>query len=461
LAEALTQDMSAISPEFDSFLSSVQSSGLLDSTADFTINTLKARQKVSSSQLPREGLWLVKLVQAAVSIGAEHVEIKFGRREVRFSFDVEEWPWEPRQVLADFLSGVLPSEPVLLHLFAGLRNSLFEDTVRAEWSIATTERSFTAKFHSEGTDVSEQAGKRKAGFRLVTSRPPRWPGLKKASTLPIKHLIRRTADEFMAVHSYCWPCPIAISLDGRPLETRYVPSASLDSGGFLQHAVGATHLATYKVRPAILVRRSLKGDEPFHVPWEQDPGEVREAAHSGHSIKLKRRTYFGQTWMEYSLPSGSTVGGCLLLLFGIRMESRIEFICDGAVVDTHNLPWSSKTMTVMGQELPLNQCKVSVRVLVPVRASQLDLSHFQVREKEDMVKIWEPRIRETLRETCEAVLEFAGEFKPDFLNQPKNLLGSAACGYLRLCMSMHPIFFYLTRHGFRKEVNSLLESVTD
>jgi hypothetical protein len=452
--------MPETSSELDNFLSVIQSSGTLDSTADFTIDSLKARQKISKSQLPQEGLWLVKLVQSAVSGGADGIDIQFGRRKVDFRFKVEEWPWEPRKVLQDFFSGVLPSEPVLFHLFAGLRNSLFDDTVSAEWSIATTKRIFRARFHAEGTELSDEPWEGKAGFHLTTTRPPRWPGLKRASTMPVKHLIRRTADEFMAIHSYCWPCPIPLRIDSKPLETRYVPCPDMnEDAGFIEQAVGASHLATYKVRPTVLVKRNLKGDVPLQVRWEDDPGEVIEEAHAGHAITLKRRTYFGQTWMNYSKDPDATSGGCLLLLFGAQMESRIEFLCDGVVVDTHALPWSSKDFVVMGNKVPVNQFKVGVRVLLPVLSSQLDLSHFRVREKEEIVKIWEPPIRETLRETCEAVLKHADKFKPDFVNQPKNLLGKALAGYFRFLTTLHPVFYYLTRNGFRKEVGSLLSDL--
>lgn len=447
--------------ELDSFLALFGSSGTLDSTADLTLNTLKARQKISQSQLPKEGLWLVKLVQAAVSIGAEKAQIVFGRREIDFRFEVEEWPWEPRQVLQDFLSGVLPTEPCLFHLFAGLRNSLYEDTVSARWIIRTSEKVFTASFDADGTEFSEKPGDGQAGFRLVTTRPPRWPGLKRASTTPVKHLIRRTADEFLAVHSYCWPCPIPLNVDGRPLENRYVPSVPIQGdAGFVQQAMGASHLSTYKVRPALLAKRPLSGELELYLPWPEDPGEVELVQLSEQTVSLKKRTYFGQTWMEYESPESSAPGCYLLLLFGAQMESRVEFLCDGVVVDMHELPWASGKLTVLGKEVPVNQFKVSVRVLLPVESSRLDLSHFRVREKEKILALWEPRIRAALKETCEAVLQNAGKFKPDFANQPTNLLNRVWAEYFRILATVHPIFYYLTRHGFRKEVKSLLESLT-
>lgn len=140
--------MSENRAELNVFLSGARSLGTVDSTADFTIDTLKAQQKLSSRQFPQDGLWLVKMVQAAVAFQARGIDIKFRRNEVQFYFEGEDWPWDARRFFEDLLSSVLPSEPVLFHLFAGLRNSLFEDTVRAEWSIATTEKVFTAKFHS-------------------------------------------------------------------------------------------------------------------------------------------------------------------------------------------------------------------------------------------------------------------------------------------------------------------------
>lgn len=444
--------------ELDKFLASAQESGDLESSSEFTIDTLKARQKLASSQLPLNGLWLAKLVQCAVSAKAKKIVIRFGRRKVEFQFEVDDWPWEPSQVFQDLLSGVLPKEEPLFHLFAGLRNSLFEDTVSASWEIATHSGVFGAHFHGSGTDVSEGPYQDWVGFRLTTTRPPRWPGFKRAAVIPVKHLVRRTADEFMAVQSYCWASPVPIHLDGRPLETRYVPCPALNDDSFMERALGATHLSSAKMRPVILAKRSLDGPSILSIPWEQDPGPVDDVSFEGHPIQLKRRAYFGQTWMEWPLADNRTSGGYLLILYGPQMASRIEFVCDGVVVDVHPLPWSSKVLKVMGKELTANQFKVGVRVLLPTSSDQLDLSHFSVRGKEQIAKDLESELRDALRQTCQAILKHASQYKPQMINPPKNILHRFMGGYLQFLMTVHPVLYYLTRHGFRKEVQSLLDS---
>lgn len=443
------------------FLAEAHSSGSFEATSDFTINTLKARHKLASAQLPGDGLWLVKLVQAAVSCGASRAEIRFGKREVKFHFEVENWSWEPRKLLHDLLSGVLPKEPALFHLFAGLRGSLFEDTVQAEWRISTGEKRFRAKFHGGGTEVREEVESGKPGFWLVTSRPPRWPGFKRAAYTPVKHLLRRTADEFMAVQSYCWTCPIPLFLDGRRLENRYVPSLALDEDGIVQRAFAASHLGSYEVRPVVLAKRELSGRLPLWVRWEEDPGKTEECEFEGHTLTLKRRAYFGQTWLNWPDPEGGPTGAVLLVLFGAQRESRIEFVCDGAVVSHERLPWSSANLRFMGKSLPANQFKVSLTVLVPVTAEELDLSHFNVRGRDERREHWKTRLAEPVTQTCEAILANSKKFWPELTTQPESVLSKITSGYMRMFMAIHPVFVYLRTHGFRRELKSLLRSVAE
>jgi hypothetical protein len=49
-------------------------------SAGFTIDQLKAREKMSRYQLSDSGLWLVKLIQTAVTAGADGVDISLGAR---------------------------------------------------------------------------------------------------------------------------------------------------------------------------------------------------------------------------------------------------------------------------------------------------------------------------------------------------------------------------------------------
>jgi hypothetical protein len=63
----------------DSFLKE-QEVGAIDSTGEFTIAADKALQKLAHSQLPDPSYWILKVVQAATCLGADHLEVKVGRR---------------------------------------------------------------------------------------------------------------------------------------------------------------------------------------------------------------------------------------------------------------------------------------------------------------------------------------------------------------------------------------------
>ena len=447
----------------DRFLESFQAGGIVESDRDFTIDSLKARQKLGSNQLPLEGLWLVKLVQAAVSCEATSARsfLESGRSASLSRLSVGPGGSRKRCFDSFFQALFLPTEP--FHLFAGLRSSLFEDTVRAEWTIRTGTALFRARFHEEGTEIEEEECYEKAGFHFFTNRPLRWPGFKNAAHLPVSQLLRRTANEFLAVFRYCWPCPIPLTVDGRPLEPRYVPSSLPSEGDSTAHNFSSAQSSVSPI-PGALVRRDFRvfdGLPSLSIPWPADKGKMREAQFGTYGIRVKKVMYGGQTWLSWPLPAGEETGGVLFLLFGRLMESRVEFVCDGAVVDTCPLPWGTARLKVLGRDVTMNQFKVGVRVMLPVDHTELDLSHFGVRGKEEIVRDWEPRLRELLRETAEAVLHFAGEFKPRLAREPSHLVARAVEGYLNFVISIHPVFYYLRTYGFRKEVRSLLESLEE
>lgn len=51
--------------------------GEVVSTDAFTINVLKAREKLARFQLPASGMWLVKFVQSAVAQSSSEVQIVY------------------------------------------------------------------------------------------------------------------------------------------------------------------------------------------------------------------------------------------------------------------------------------------------------------------------------------------------------------------------------------------------
>lgn len=451
--------MEASHSAIDALLQSKRAEGEVDSTADFTIDHLKARQKLTENQLPQPGLWLVKLVQAAVAAQADSIQINFGKRKVEVLFPLAQLPWKPERVLSELLSGALPKESALLHLFAGLRGSIFEDTILAEWSMCGDGKRFRVRFDSEGTHITEESCDDKAAFYLSTSRPPRWPGFKKAAAMPVKHLLRRTAEEYMAIQNYAWACPIPLKLDGRVLETRYRPSPLLGEERFLELSQQMTQTSSLGTLPVALAVREIPGPLPLSINWHRVPSDARLLHHDEQAISLKKLVYLGETWLTWSAKPGQEVGGYLLLLFSNEMESRIEFLCDGAVVDTYPIQWRSKPFKVLGIEAKQNAFKVGVRVIYRVSSEDLDLSHFKVRNAEEKAREFMPQIREAIRETAAFCLENGKDFRHRFGPRPRHGLQKVTATAISTFVRIHPGFALMQKYGFQNDLKSLLKSL--
>ena len=253
-----------LSPEFEEMLVKSGQSGELISTSEFTIDSLKARQKLSENQLPQAGLWLVKLVQAAVALESESASIVFGKRLVEFTCEYGDLPVEPKKIAQHLLGGTLPDDPFLFHFLAGVRGSFYDDTLTSELEFHTPSHSFCIRFHQGGTDIRDEEGEwgRNSCFLVFrTTRPARWPSFNRAATMPLRHLVNRVADEYMAVNNYCWPSSVPLRIDGRELERKYRPSPAIDDESLAvlsqQVAVSSPLLSL----PTILVHRRLTAQE--------------------------------------------------------------------------------------------------------------------------------------------------------------------------------------------------------
>jgi hypothetical protein len=449
----------ASSPEIEKLLSRQLQDGEVESTSGFTIDSLKASRKLAQSQLPAPGLWLVKLVQAAVALKATSARVVFGKRQVEFSCQCADWKWPPNEMFSQILSGHLPQEPFLFHLYAGLRGSVFEDTIEAEWTVVTPQARFTVKFTSGGTEVLEEHVSAEAcSFRLVTSRPRRWPGLKHASTMPLKHLLRQTASEFMALYNYCWPATISITIDGRLMPTQYRDSPNATETDYKKLSPQIANSSYSTPLPTTLVCRDLSanpGRPLLDIPWRDAWGETRPLQVGTGEAWCQNNLRVEEIWIRWRVPQP---GGYLLLLFAHEMLSRVDFVCDGAVVDSVDLPWRTKPSTILGQEIHQNQFKVGLRVVLPVTTDELDLSHFGVRDSARLAEEHMNVLRAAITEAVELCLSQHADFSFRLARRHASKVaeaGSLVSGVLLGIEFLRPI----SKSSFKSELEDLLVSL--
>jgi hypothetical protein len=340
-------------------------------TASFTIDSVKALQKLSAYQLPHSGLWLVKLVQAAVAGGAPSVEVKFGRKLVEVAF-TPKTAWQADEVLETVVSGTLPSDTALMHLITAIRASSASVTEAVTWSCGEARVELSAK----SCLVSSQEACQE--FRLTAVRPSRSRSLAHTLASPVSQLVKQTVEEHDALRERCWVSPIPITVDGRQLETGY----EMVEGGYIEHSplrvLRAWERSEQYVLTVCLGIRPLGSPEfgpeiPYLVRGRSDD-------RPSQGLIVTTPTFKKESFLRWDCPT-QTCNGTVSLLSGPHIDqARLIFVCDGAMVDNHPLdPWRLDPKAFLGISL-MARPRIGVRAILGVTPQQLDLSQFAVRE---------------------------------------------------------------------------------
>jgi hypothetical protein len=131
------------------------------------------------------------------------------------------------------------------------------------------------------------------------------------------------------------------------------------------------------------------------------------------------------------------------------MEPRIDFVCDGAVVDTHPLEWSSSTF------------KLGICLIAPVGYSELDLSHFKVRNKTALARNLAHQALEPLKEMLHLLLDQVGSLDFTLAPRPDSRAGVVGSGLARGVLALQPIFRFGMRASIKYELETILRSLQD
>ncbi len=183
--------------------------GRWDSSGAFSLSPEAAFEKLGASQLPRASAWLLKILQWAVSSGAERLEIRQSSRQTRIL--VRRCGVEVEALLAALGRVNLESDPIG-HLAVALRSvgvgdgrpfrlSCKADTL--SWDGQTLTRAAAAN-HQTGDDAWLEVDfpKDDRGRRLL--------GLARGAG--------RAADEYLELVQHAEAAPIPVSFDGLRLD---------------------------------------------------------------------------------------------------------------------------------------------------------------------------------------------------------------------------------------------------
>ncbi|MEW6281991.1 MAG: hypothetical protein AB1758_25530 [Candidatus Eremiobacterota bacterium] len=239
----------------DDLLDELRGVGSLDSSAEFTIDLERAADRLSRFQLQLPGLYLLKLVQAAVVEGATAVHIRLSARE-------------------SHLLASMPPDFELEALRAALEHPLEassnEHLARAQQFLLATRPEKAAWCLFNGRDLWRSDGSSEPvtdyahlALRVVRARPCGFGARLRA-------MLRLRTGEHATLTEGCAYCPIPVYLDGRLanapwLHDRYLPKGNLAGVSALTLGYPARYvLAERLVMGVGHPRSSILGPPPLH-----------------------------------------------------------------------------------------------------------------------------------------------------------------------------------------------------
>lgn len=353
--------MSDITPKADleAVLEAQRAQGRYFDSGQFGLDSLKALAKLSQYQLNENGLWLVKLVQAAVVTGAPRFEVEFGRRRVKVRFEPSQ-QWQADELLHRMVSGQLPSDRGLLHLVTGLRSCASPLTQTLTWSCGK------AKVVLEGEKMRVESQSETNVFELTTTRPPRQVSLGRALTTNLAHVVWQTADEYEALCQRCWVSPVPIVVDGRPISCGY---GAVVRGSVVSRLQARISKQSSQVQACLGLRElASTASRPELASLESEPTK--------NEISLTSPLYFHETFLRWPTPSRH---GAVAIHAAPYVASSVELVLDGAVVESHPLElFQARPSKLLGMQAS-TRTMLRPRLIFALRPDEVDVSGFASR----------------------------------------------------------------------------------
>ncbi len=387
-------DMDKTDSSVEDFLSQLSQEGRFFESSSFTIDSLKAREKLSQFQMADSGLWLVKLVQAAVAAGAPSVRVQFEKRRVKVAFE-NRCGWQAEELLKEVLSGHLSQSGALFHVVTGLRASAASVNEKVAWSCGGA---YVCLDNEGSSSKPDHAG---SEFLVEATRPSRQRSLKRTLSSSVYHLAKQTLEEFDAVRSRCWASPIPVYLDGREMDRGYfqVKAGKIEDNPWyvlMRHEKSRN----YGVIGGLGMMGIPSQADSLHLPYPLQ--EILENK-DGLPYTLDKPFYKESgCFLRWHRPENQKTGMVVAIYSDYQAESSVDYVLDGALVKRFSLPeLNSEPTRILGFSTG-REHDVGVRVVVPVAPEQLDLSQFNLRE---------PRVRHALEDSLPYLQEMVATLK--------------------------------------------------
>ena len=194
--------------ELEKFLHSQSAEGSQQGGGSFTLAREKALLKLANFQLPFAGAWAVKLVQAAVSAGAQVAfSATLGKRVATFSFDGND-KWEIEQVEEAFFN----PEPTKIRHLRHLLSALWQVGVAEKRAFQLSLPGSEVDLVWNGSTLSRvPMGRQADKVELVVTHAEAGKNLLSEVLTGAK----RNQEIAEALKDYCFTCPIPLLVDAR------------------------------------------------------------------------------------------------------------------------------------------------------------------------------------------------------------------------------------------------------
>jgi hypothetical protein len=349
------------SDDLHAHLQAQASEGTLVDTGSITLNAVKAREKLSKFSFPEPGLWVVKLVQAAVACGASEIRFEFHRQKVKVRFG-NAAGWQADQIMALLTSGQFSSDRALMHLQAGLSAATCAENEALAWSCGGK----TVRLLPDSTEVEEDDNT--DHVHITAFRVHRRMSLTERFTSPIRHQFHQTAHEYKALVDRAVFSPVPVFLDNYDLPRRYARN--------------------YTELPKIKGYDSEKGDglgKVFAVRALHDVPDRKELRYpiverdwlSGPGPGETDKKFETQWWKPEDRPAQAVMS----LIHCQQRESEVLYVLDGALLQYEQLFIMDATdfSRRLSSILEADEEQFLLSIVVEVKPDDVDLSHFQAR----------------------------------------------------------------------------------
>lgn len=252
----------------ESFLAHARQEGTLDSSGTFTVQLRQLALKLGRDLIARhEGAYLLKVIQAGVAAGSEHISIRTDRKHLIVSFGGQ----GPSRIGTRLASAIVnpgtrkDADP-LKHLALGLLSALASGATRLDWCCYNGQVGERLSIKEETIEIVELSdspfsGAQKSGYLLRVERSSKLAAAESAITL-----------------ERCGYCPVPLQLNGQKIDGRGWLTEPERPSNWLRHRLPST----FRLAETYLTSSAKKRhSSALSLP----PAELRKARYRDSALR--------------------------------------------------------------------------------------------------------------------------------------------------------------------------------